>query len=375
METEKLKWIEWSLEYVKHHQEVIEKYLDLWNKLWFLETIKFSETHTTYKQPAMVDGFLLVLENLHEKYPQNWESKIPEFQNVEEAKKWMVQQYVERLEAKKSAWDLNVLQQKAYERELHEYKEILETVDQWSMTIMAWINIVFVSQRWQELKNKNPDRMPHTILRDAIDFIPKQTNELIDTLEPPKWKKDLSIQSSVMIDEASENSKDEIAKKVTLSAKLPASLKANVAEIYYYQLFDDSVIDIWYRDVDFVRQEKGLFWSLKSWYISHIKEVFPQDREVRIKKTLKEFLERKDDPSALANYITQTMFAEYVDRLESNGQSSTDTEFVVKNLRIKIQKAQERFEQWWRPTSAGYASDSDLPKWYRLYKDRTTEKK
>jgi hypothetical protein len=62
-----------------------------------------------------------------------------------------------------------------------------------------------------------------------------------------------------MIDEASENSKDEIAKKVTLSAKLPASLKANVAEIYYYQLFDDSVIDIWYRDVDFVRQEKGLF--------------------------------------------------------------------------------------------------------------------
>jgi hypothetical protein len=51
----------------------------------------------------MVDGFLLVLENLHEKYPQNWESKIPEFQNVEEAKKWMVQQYVERLEAKKSA--------------------------------------------------------------------------------------------------------------------------------------------------------------------------------------------------------------------------------------------------------------------------------
>jgi hypothetical protein len=39
------------------------------------------------------------------------------------------------------------------------------------------------------------------------------------------------------------------------------------------------------------------------------------------------------------------MFASYVDRLESNGQSSTDTEFVVKNLRIKIQKAQERFEQ------------------------------
>lgn len=375
METEKLKWIEWSLEHVKHHQEVIEKYLDLWNKLWFLETIKFSEIHTTYKQPAMVDGFLLVLENLHEKYPQNWKSKIPEFQNVEEAKKWMVQQYVERLEAKKSTWELNILQQKAYERELHEYKEILETVDQWSMTIMAWINIVFVSQRWQELKNKNPDRMPHTILRDAIDFIPKQTNELIDTLEPAKWEKDLSIQSSVMIDETSENSKDEVAKKIALSATLPASLKGNVAEIYYYQLFDDSVIDRWYRDVDFIRQEKGLFWSLKSWYISHIKEVFPQDREVRIKKILKEFLEKKDDPSALANYITQTMFASYVDRLESNGQSSTDTEFVVKNLRIKIQKAQERFEQWWRPTSAGYASDTDLPRWYRLYKDWTTEKK
>jgi hypothetical protein len=48
---------------------------------------------------------------------------------------------------------------------------------------------------------------------------------------------------------------------------------------------------------------------------------------------------------------------------------------VVKNLRIKIQKAQERFEQWWRPTSAGYASDTDLPRWYRLYKDWTTEKK
>jgi hypothetical protein len=62
-----------------------------------------------------------------------------------------------------------------------------------------------------------------------------------------------------MIDETSENSKDEVAKKIALSATLPASLKGNVAEIYYYQLFDDSVIDRWYRDVDFIRQEKGLF--------------------------------------------------------------------------------------------------------------------
>ncbi|MEI6773438.1 MAG: hypothetical protein WCL18_01010 [bacterium] len=48
----------------------------------------------------MVDGFLVVLAYLSQKYPQNREAQIPSFKDVQEAKIWMVQQYVIQLEEK-----------------------------------------------------------------------------------------------------------------------------------------------------------------------------------------------------------------------------------------------------------------------------------
>lgn len=167
---------------------MLEKYLNIGKTWWFLDTIQISDTYTVYKEPAMVDGFLVVLAYLSQKYPQNREAQIPSFKDVQEAKIWMVQQYVIQLEEKNKNWELTMLQEGKYEKEVQEYKKILEENNPEDIDMMAWISMLFVPQRWQEIKNKNPHMMPHTILMQALQYIPKNTDMIFNDINADDMK-------------------------------------------------------------------------------------------------------------------------------------------------------------------------------------------
>jgi len=178
-----IEWGEWSLDHIKENQKIFEKYLMLWDRLGFLDSVKFSNNHTLYKEPDMVDCFLFVLENLSIQYPQDWESHIPELHDIQDARKWMIQQYVAQLQKKHETWELELFQERGYEKEVNKHKEILENVDQWSMEDVEWMNPIFLPHRWHEMIEKNPDVLPHTIIRDAIHYIPKETDDIVKVLE------------------------------------------------------------------------------------------------------------------------------------------------------------------------------------------------
>lgn len=72
-------------------------------------------------------------------------------------------------------------------------------------------------------------------------------------------KKHLHVQQIAMATTLSERLKNGTSDKITLSDTLPATLKSHASEIYYYQLFDENIIDQRSMSDRLKRQIKDLF--------------------------------------------------------------------------------------------------------------------
>lgn len=142
------------------------------------------------------------------------------------------------------------------------------------------------------LKQEDPFLYRHYLLKEERESVKENQIQIAEQLKEKFLNKEQEIQK--------------------LEVSLPYHLKPYTEEIYYYNLFDTSLITPLTED-----SGASSFNEVKAWYIWYMMKQYPESREWRLNTVVMGYIKTGSDMYATVDYVNHTMLDTYANRLDS----------------------------------------------------------